>query len=74
MNAMRALNPVAVILCGAGASLDVVGLALRKAISGTERARLYGYRTARLVEGRRGVPVLGGSPAEATDALVASLG
>jgi MerR family transcriptional regulator, light-induced transcriptional regulator len=73
MNAMRALNPVAVILCGADASLDVVGLALRKAISGTERARLYGYRTARLVEGRRGVPVLGSTPAEATDALVANL-
>ncbi len=73
MNAMRALQPVAVILCGAGARLDVVGLALRKVITGTEKARLYGYRTARLVEGRRGIPALGTSPAEATDSLVADL-
>ena len=36
-------------------------------ITGDAKARLYGYRTARLVEGRRGVPVLGASPAEATD-------
>jgi DNA-binding transcriptional MerR regulator len=73
MNAMRALRPDAVVLCGAEARLDVVGLALRKVITGTGRTSLYGYRTARLVEGRRGVPVLGASPAEATDALVARL-
>ena len=74
MNAMRALHPVAVILCGAGARLDVFGSALRKVISGAAMAQLFGYRTARLVEGRRGVPVLGTSPAEATDTLVSRLG
>ena len=73
MNAMRALQPVAVVLCGADARLDVVGLALRKVISGESKASIYGYRTARLVEGRRGVPVLGTSPAEATDTLVQNL-
>jgi MerR family transcriptional regulator, light-induced transcriptional regulator len=73
LNAMRALRPVAVILCGAGARLDVVGAPLRRVLGEPGGARLYGYRTARLVEGRRGVPVLGTSPAEATETLVATL-
>lgn len=72
LNAMRALRPVAVVLCGADARLDVVGTPLRRVLSDGE-ARLYGYRTARLVEGRRGVPVLGSSPAEATETLVSAL-
>ena len=74
LNAMRALRPVAVVLCGAGARLDVVGAPLRRILARPAGARLYGYRTARLVEGRRGVPVLGSSPGEATEALVAALG
>jgi DNA-binding transcriptional MerR regulator len=72
-NAMRALRPVAVVLCGAGARLDVVGAPLRRVLGEPGGARLYGYRTARLVEGRRGVPVLGSSPAEATETLVGTL-
>ena len=35
-------------------------------------ARLYGYRAARLVAGRDGVPSLGDEPGEATDELAAS--
>jgi DNA-binding transcriptional MerR regulator len=73
MNAMRALRPVAVVLCGAGARLDVVGAPLRRVLGESGGARLYGYRTARLVEGRRGVPVLGTSPGEATETLVGAL-
>jgi MerR family transcriptional regulator, light-induced transcriptional regulator len=73
LNAMRALRPVAVVLCGAGARLDVVGAPLRRVLGEPGGARLYGYRTARLVEGRRGVPVLGTSPAEATETLVGTL-
>jgi DNA-binding transcriptional MerR regulator len=72
-NALRALRPIAVVLCGDGASLDVVGAPLRSVLADGGKARLYGYRTARLVEGRRGAPVLGSSPAEATDALLDDL-
>ena len=72
-NAMRALKPVAVVLCGAGARLDVVGAPLRRILSAPGGARLFGYRTARLVEGRRGVPVLGSSPGDATEALIGAL-
>jgi DNA-binding transcriptional MerR regulator len=72
-NAVRALRPVAVVLCGSGARLDVVGAPLRKVIGGRDGARLYGYRTARLVEGRRGVPLLGSTPGEATTSLVSAL-
>jgi DNA-binding transcriptional MerR regulator len=74
LNAMRALLPIAVVLCGAGARLDVVGAPLRRILAEPGGARLYGYRTARLVEGRRGIPVLGTSPGEATDALIGALG
>jgi MerR family transcriptional regulator, light-induced transcriptional regulator len=72
-NALRALRPVAIVLCGDGARLDVVGGPVRKARGEAGPARLYGYRTARLVEGRRGVPVLGSSPAEATETLLGAL-
>jgi DNA-binding transcriptional MerR regulator len=72
-NAMRALQPVAVVLCGSDARLDVVGAPLRRVIGGSDGARLYGYRTARLVEGRRGVPLLGSTPSQATATLVSAL-
>ena len=35
--------------------------------------RVFGYRTAQLVSGRRGVPLLGSGPGEATASLLASL-
>jgi len=73
LNAMRALRPVAVVLCGAGARLDVVGGPLRRILGEPGGARLYGYRTARLVEGRRGIPVLGATPGQAVEALVGAL-
>jgi MerR family transcriptional regulator, light-induced transcriptional regulator len=72
-NALRALRPVAVVLCGDVTRLDVVGAPLRKVLAEGARTQLFGYRTARLVEGRRGAPVLGSSPAEATQALLAEL-
>jgi DNA-binding transcriptional MerR regulator len=71
--AVRVLNPDAVVLCGAGARLDVVGGPLRKALRSSPGARLYGYRAARLVEGRNGVPGLGDTPAEATQRLLGAL-
>jgi MerR family transcriptional regulator, light-induced transcriptional regulator len=72
-NAMRALRPVAVVLCGDGARLDVVGAPLRRVLESGGKARLFGYRTARLVAGRRGALVLGSSPAEATETLLSEL-
>jgi len=73
MNALRALRPRAVVLCGSAMSLDVVGSSLRSVFSSTPNARLACYRAARLVTGRRGLESLGESPIEATAALLAVL-
>jgi MerR family transcriptional regulator, light-induced transcriptional regulator len=72
--ALRALRPAAIVLCGSGASLDVAGPPVRRALAGADGAKLFGYREARLVSGRRGVPELGSAPAEATEALLTALG
>jgi DNA-binding transcriptional MerR regulator len=72
-SALRALQPAAVVLCGQGASLDVVGTPLRRAMRSAQAARLYGYRAAQLVRGREGVPLLGAAPGEATARLLAEL-
>jgi MerR family transcriptional regulator, light-induced transcriptional regulator len=72
-SALRALAPVAVVICGNEAQLDVAGplrRIRRQAGSGT---RLYGYRAARLVAGREGVPSLGDGPDEATSRLLEHL-
>jgi MerR family transcriptional regulator, light-induced transcriptional regulator len=70
-SALRALGPVAVVICGNEAQLDVLAGPLRRirrqAGAGT---RLYGYRAARLVAGREGVPSLGDDPGDATAALL----
>jgi DNA-binding transcriptional MerR regulator len=70
-SALRALEPVAVVICGDEAQLDVLAGPLRRirnqAGSGT---RLYGYRAARLVAGREGVPSLGSEPDDATGLLL----
>ena len=72
-SAVRALRPEAIVLCGEEVSLDVVGDPLRRALRDGESARVFGYRAARLVAGRRGVPLLGASPGEATEALKAAI-
>jgi DNA-binding transcriptional MerR regulator len=72
-SALRALHPVAVVLCGSDASLDVVGQPLRRALDQGRSVRVFGYRAARLVAGRRGVPMLGSGPGEATETLLTSL-
>ena len=72
-SALRALQPEAVVLCGSEARLDVLGDPLRALRNGDDPARLFGYRAARLVAGRDGVPSLGDEPGEATDALIAQL-
>ena len=65
-SALRALDPAAVVICGSEARLDVLGGPLRALRTEDGMARLYGYRAARLVAGRDGVPSLGTEPGEAT--------
>ncbi len=72
-SAIRALHPAAVVLCGAGESLDAVEARLRNVLKGPYGSRVFGYRTARLLSGRRGAPLLGSSPFEATANLIAVL-
>jgi MerR family transcriptional regulator, light-induced transcriptional regulator len=73
-SALRALQPVAVVICGNEAQLDVVAGPLRRIRRQAGSAtRLYGYRAARLVAGREGVPSLGDDPDEATSHLLDQL-
>jgi DNA-binding transcriptional MerR regulator len=72
-NALRALQPTAVVLCGSEANIGVVGPSLRSALSSTPRATLAGYRTARLVTGTRGFVSLGDTPSEAITTLLTAL-
>ena len=72
-SALRALNPSAVVLCGSEARIDVLGGPLRQLRDEDGPTPLYGYRAARLVAGRDGVPSLGADPTSATDALLAQL-
>jgi DNA-binding transcriptional MerR regulator len=72
-SALRALTPRAVVICGSEASLNVLGDPLRALRRSDATSRLYGYRAARLVAGRDGVPSLGQEPGEATETLLAQL-
>ena len=72
-SALRALQPTAVVICGSDARLDVLAGALRSLRAEDGQARLYGYRAARLVTGRDGVPSLGEDPAAATETLLAAI-
>ena len=71
-SALRALQPQAVVICGSDARLDVLAGPLRR-LREDGGARLHGYRAARLVAGRDGVPSLGEDPSGATDALLTQL-
>jgi MerR family transcriptional regulator, light-induced transcriptional regulator len=70
--ALRALNPVAVVICGAEARLDVLGQPLRRAMRASGAAP-FSYRAASLVSGRDAMPVLGDRPGEAVSLLLAAL-
>jgi len=71
--ALRALDPVAVVLCGADARLDVVGEPLRRAMR-VSGATPFSYRAARLLSGRDGMPSAGNHPGESTRRILAVLG
>jgi DNA-binding transcriptional MerR regulator len=70
--ALRALNPVAVVICGAEPRLDVMGEPLRRAMRASGAAP-FSYRSARLVGGKNGMPGLGSRPGEAATLLIAAL-
>jgi DNA-binding transcriptional MerR regulator len=63
--AMRALDPVALVLCGSGATLDVVGRLVYGVRQMGSDAPLYEYRGAMPVTGPHKIPSLGDSPTDA---------
>lgn len=72
-SALRALEPQAIVICGSDARLDVLGEPLRHMRAERVPASLFGFRAARLVAGRDGVPSLGDDPASAVETLLGEL-
>jgi DNA-binding transcriptional MerR regulator len=67
--AMRALDPGTLVLCGNGATLDVVGRLVYAIRQHGSSAPLYEYRGSMPVTGSHTIPSLGQSPTEATATL-----
>jgi DNA-binding transcriptional MerR regulator len=63
--AMRALDPAALVVCGTGATLDVVGRLVYAVRHTGSNARVYEYRESMPVAGSHAIPSLGGTPIEA---------
>jgi MerR family transcriptional regulator, light-induced transcriptional regulator len=64
--AMRALDPTALVVCGSGATLDVVGRLVYAVRHTGSSARVYEYREAMPVAGSHAIPSIGATPIEAT--------
>ncbi len=69
--ALRALDPSALVLCGTGATLDVLGRLVYAVRQTGSAAPLFEYRGAMPVSGSHNIPSLGGSPTEAVRNLKA---
>jgi DNA-binding transcriptional MerR regulator len=69
--AMRALDPAALVLCGNGSTLDVVGRLVYSVRQMGSTAPLFEYRGAMPVTGNHAIPSLGSTPTEATENLKA---
>ncbi len=67
--AMRALEPSALVLCGNGATLDVVGRLVYTARQIGAGAPVFEYRDAMPVTGKHSIRSLGARPTEAADNL-----
>ena len=67
--AMRALDPSALVLCGNGATLDIVGRLVYAVRQQGSAAPLYEYRGSMPVTGTHSIPSLGLTPSEATQTL-----
>jgi len=69
--AMRALDPAALVVCGSGATLDVVGRLVYAVRHTGSNARVYEYREAMPVAGSHAIPSLGATPIEAINNMKA---
>jgi MerR family transcriptional regulator, light-induced transcriptional regulator len=67
--AMRALEPSALVLCGNGAALDVVGRLVYTARQLDSKASVLEYRDAMPVTGKHSIRSLGARPTEAAENL-----
>jgi len=67
--AMRALEPTALVLCGSGATLDVVGRLVYCARQLGSGAPVFEYRDAMPVSGSHAIRSLGAKPSEAVTNL-----
>jgi DNA-binding transcriptional MerR regulator len=68
--AMRALDPIAaLVLCGSGATLDVVGRLVYTARQVGSPAQVFDYRESMPVTGSHAVRSLGSKPSEAVERL-----
>ena len=67
--AMRALEPSALVLCGDGATLDVVGRLVYTARQVAPGGRVFEYRDAMPVTGKHSIRSLGARPTEAAQNL-----
>jgi DNA-binding transcriptional MerR regulator len=63
--ALRALDPAALVLCGTGATLDVLGRLVYAVRQTGSSAPLFDYRGAMPVTGSHNIPSLGSTPTEA---------
>jgi MerR family transcriptional regulator, light-induced transcriptional regulator len=71
--ALRALDPSTLVLCGNGATLDVVGRLVYAVRQTGSSAPLFEYRGAMPVSGSHNIPSLGSTPSEAVRNLKALL-
>ncbi len=69
--AMRALDPTGLVLCGTGATLDVVGRLVYAVRQMGSAAPLFEYRGSMPVSGTHNIPTLGSTPTEAVRNLKA---
>ncbi|MGE5636278.1 MAG: MerR family transcriptional regulator [Nocardioidaceae bacterium] len=69
VRAVRALDPTAFVLCGGGATLDVVGRLVYAVRQVGSAAPVFEYRESMPVSGEHAIPSLGMTPTEAADRL-----
>ena len=69
--AMRALDPSGLVLCGMGATLDVLGRLVYAVRQTGSSAPLFEYRGSMPVSGSHNIPSLGSTPSEAVRNLKA---
>jgi DNA-binding transcriptional MerR regulator len=69
--AMRALDPMAFVFCGGGATLEIVGRLVYTVRQVGSSAPVFEYREAMPVSGGHSIPSLGSKPSEAVERLKA---